>query len=162
MRSEFRPQHISCMFSAKLRCAASQPACARGRMAIMAARGRSSRQISDFFALHVLLLLSYCGWLRHPFRTTVQTPWNDSIPLQMPNNTGFKHGFISRCDFWISQPSKVAFWILHGMPKAVAIRQLLALFLTDTCDAVSLQTSGVAPPPPPPHVTRGDICWPSR
>ena len=23
----------------------------------------------------------YCGWLRNPFRTTVQKPWNDSIPL---------------------------------------------------------------------------------
>ena len=34
-----------------------------------------------------------CGWLRNPFRSTVQKPWFLMIPLHIPANNGFNHGF---------------------------------------------------------------------
>ena len=41
---------------------------------------------------------------RNPFRTTVQNPWNDAIPPQMPTNNGFNHGFISWCEMDFVHP----------------------------------------------------------
>ena len=36
---------------------------------------------------------------RNPFRTAVQNPWQNSIPLQIPTNYGVNHGFKVVHDF---------------------------------------------------------------
>ena len=81
---------------------------------------------SLFVAPRMNLFVDYCGWTKSC--TTVQKPWNDSIPLQVPTNKWFpmvlkvvRNGFCPPTVL-VNQPQPASHG-LRGFPSAKGVQR---------------------------------------